>query len=769
MSAEENSVLADLRVVEIVKDNASALLCGRMLAELGADVMMVEPLQGHVLRRRGRRINGDATDAFEIATRGKRSVVLDIHNAKGSDRLVEAISGADVLLVDQGAYREIEGAKILERIGNAASLVTCCVSPYGLTGPYADIPGSELTVQALAGVLATNGEPGDGPLRAGIPVAGCGGAFYALIAILSALYERQHSGRGQLIDQSQYDAVIAFQGTLIPGYLLSGEEFQRIGNRHALTAPWNHYRTRDSWIVISTVGNEQWQRLAKLIGRPELADDEDFRDPVGRIRNVDELDATIEAWTTMRMSTDALVELARASVPASSILTLSEALSDEHARDRMVEVREGAAAPRLPFRLGHSSVWRWGEVPSLGSSDGQWSGPRFPAGSGSASSAEAGPLAGVKVVEMGVLTAGPLVGRILGMLGAEVLKIESPRGERTRKVGHQIAGNSYLYYLNNTDKDGCTLDLDAPDGRVMLRELCASADVFLTNLGAETLASVGASFDALSAVNNRLVYGMTSGYGLTGGGRNRKAFDTTIQASTGIMSLTGTPDGHPLKVALSIVDLLSALNTAAGIVAGLVARKRYGYGQIVDACLMDAGLWSTQDYWPALFRTGEVPRRYGNRHPHLAPHNCFRAADGWIALSIESDDQWNAWLNLAGQGALAGDRRYAETAGRLAHVTEVEALVSSWVEHQAVRDVVARCAAAGVPAAAVSKLSEAIEHPLTRERDMILTQSKRSTGPIRIIGAPIKMSRSQVAVRRMAPDLGEHNGKLPRPKEAVAG
>lgn len=748
--------LAGLRVIELTARLGGACFLGRLLAELGAEVVLVEPTRGHPLRSVGGGLDGAALgDTFETVMRGKRSLAVDLESVAGRTAFLGLLSDADVLLTDWETHHIVERLSLLDGIGNEPSLIRCCVSSYGLTGPYADIVGSEITVQGLAGVLSTNGEEDDGPVAAGVPIAMYSGAFYSLISVLAAIYYRMRTGRGQLIDQSEFDAVIALQGTLIPGYLLSGKEYERVGNRHTLTAPWNVYRTRDGWVVISTVGDEQWQRLARVANCPQLVDDPRFLSTPDRVNNSEAMDAAIEEWSRTVDTVDVIAKLEAVGVPVGPVMSLEQAVSEPHARHRIVENRDGAAAAHTPFRLSHSPTWRWGEVPELDPENvtAQWTGERFPFAGGSPDNSTVGPLHGIKVIDIGILTAGPLAGRILAMLGAKVLKIEPPHGERTRRMGQQVAGTSYLYYLNNTDKDGLTLDLTLGHERDRFRQLLLEADVVVTNVGDAPFSGIGTT-DELIAANPRLIYCLISGYGVTGPKAGQKTYDSVIQAASGIMSLTGAAHKNPMKIALSIVDIMSALSSTAGILTALIERERSGKGQAVDASLFDVGLWMTQLQWPPLFRGGHVPSRQGNRHLNHAPHNCFKARDGYIAVAVENDAQW-AWLAKAiGHESLATDARFATEADRLGQVDAVEAIVGEWVGARTLGEAVTSLQAAGVPAAAVSKLSEAVEHPLTSARRMLVEQTSPETGKIRVIGSAIKMSHSKVAVRRMAPSLG---------------
>ncbi|MCO5066852.1 MAG: CoA transferase [Rhizobiaceae bacterium] len=751
--------LDGLRVVELGSGSESVMLCGRMLAELGAHVILIEPPAGHPLRRQDDAFHDARAPLFGLYSRGKHSAVVDFEDMEAMKDLKGLLGKADVVLLDKSGHSLIDSHGWLDDITAVKSLVLCCISPFGLAGPYANMSASELIVQSLAGVLQTNGQDGEEPVAAGIPIAAYGGAFYGLIAILSALYKRLDVGSGDVIDQSEFDAVFSFLGTILPGYLLTGEDFERVGNRHTMTAPWNNYPTRNGWVAISTVGDHQWQALASAMGRAEWGTDERFLTNPDRVRNVEELDRLISEWTASIETAELLTALDAANVPASAVLSLAEAIEDEHAKYRIVRRRGDDAMPMLPFRLERSAAWRWGEYPELGAGTLQWQAAKFPSGDRPGESGQP-PLSGVKVVDVGILTAGPLSARILGMLGADVFKVEPPEGERTRRVANQIAGAAYLYHLNNTDKFGVTFGATSADGTPLFSQLCKTADVFVSNIGDQALAKMGVGPEDRETVNDRLIYCTIGGFGRSGPKRGRKTFDMVIQAQTGIMAVTGSPSGAPTKVALSIVDLMSALSATAGVVAALIARKRYGYGQQVESCLFDVGLWMTQSFWPEIFQGNLETPRLGNRSPYSAPHGCFATRDGAVSLAVITDRQWRAWAELAGRADLADSAEYRTSKARVARAEQLERIVADWAAKLSTADVVDMCQRAHIPAAEASTLQGVVNHPLTSVRELLMPGKNSAGDSFSVIGAPMKFSRSAVSVKRMAPQLGEHNQDL---------
>ncbi|MQA82082.1 MAG: hypothetical protein GEV10_27035 [Streptosporangiales bacterium] len=760
-ASSRSPALTDVRVLELSRRPwSSTTLCGRVLADLGADVVRVvdpgSPTEP-VVRPPGLGLPPERLAAFS-----KRAVAVELSDV---DALRDLCGRSDVVLLDRETLALLRGVGLdLCDPGRVAPhVVVACLSPFGLTGPWRDAPGSELTVQAVTGMMTTNGYPGDPPVRAGIPVAACGGALLATAAILAALYERAESGLGQFVDHAEHDSLIAFLGTLLPGYFLTGRGFTQIGNHHAMAAPWNSYCTLDGWVLICTMSDSHFRILAHAIGRPEIAEDSRFLDSSLRVANVDELDAIVEAWTRRHTTEHITNHLSAADIAVGPITTVDEALVDPQARHHgvVVPTADGiVAGPVVRLNSPTPQVLSGGESGPVDAAL-LWIGPRTrqPPGPRDGKRDEDGPLRSVTVVEVCSLTAGPLVGRFLGMLGATVVKIEPSKGEGSRHLPQKVAGQGYLYYLNNTDKLGVTLDMGDPLDRARIHELVAGADAFLTNMAPSTLAAHQLAPADLLGRHRDLVYCGLTGFGQDGPYGGRKLVDTVAQAFSGIMSLTGFPEREPLKVAVSIADLLTACAGTVGLLAGLLARQRTGEQQHVDPTLYDTAVWATQEEW---WRAGQPGRahRLGNRHSRHAPHNLFPTGDRPVAIAVETDEQWARLAELTGHPELAFAAHYATARARVEHVDEVEAVVRSWLGRRAAEDVVATCWAAGVPAAVPLGLSEIAEGAHTAARGMVVTRTHPKAGPLRHIGSVFTLSRTPAHVRKSAPELGEHNALL---------
>jgi crotonobetainyl-CoA:carnitine CoA-transferase CaiB-like acyl-CoA transferase len=648
----------------------------------------------------------------------------------GTSSLTALLADADALVVDRPGLERLRatGLEPEDLAVQWPRLVVACISPFGLSGPWAGLNGGEAIVQAASGVLMSNGDDNDPPLPAGIPIAALGGGMLGACAVTAALYECAHSGCGQFIDHAEYDSMVTFSGTLLPRYFLTGQSGRRLGNRHAMAAPWNAYPTRDSWLIICTMNDAQFRALAEAIGRPDLLVDPRYQSASLRVQHVTPLDDAVTEWSRARSTRDA-VELLRANgIAAGPIQTVHEVLIDPHARYRGVIPSEEARAsgPFLRFsRAGeaHSAAGR----PAADSSaaDGERA-PR-PASQGKG----LGPLAGVRVIEVSGHTAGPLAGRLLALLGAEVIKVEPPGGEAARHLAQQVAGQGYLFHVNNTDKLDVTLDVMAEQNRPALEKLLGSGDAFLTNLAPATLAAAGLGPDDLCKRHPGLVYTGLSGFGADGPRGGQKTFDMVVQALSGVMSLTANPAGQPRKVAMSVADLFGACSAAIGTAAALVERTRSGRGCFVDATLFDATVWATQEAWHR-----QCPQSSGY----------VRTADGWVV--VEGDPAQPLASGTADSDAIAdgvGADNGQPATDEFARLTsdECEAL----------------CARAGVAALQPRRIDEVAEAEQTVARGLIV-EVEYAGHPIKVIGSPFHFSRTPSAVRAAAPELGADNGTV---------
>jgi crotonobetainyl-CoA:carnitine CoA-transferase CaiB-like acyl-CoA transferase len=370
-----------------------------------------------------------------------------------------------------------------------------------------------------------------------------------------------------------------------------------------------------------------------------------------------------------------------------------------------------------------------------------------------------GPLTGLKVVDLTHVMAGPTCTLMLADMGAGVIKIEKiPAGDDTRyMVPPKIGDEAASFLMMNRNKKGIALDLKTPGGAKVLRRLIASADVLVENFGPGVMDRLGFGYAEISKTHPALIYCSLSGFGRTGPYKHRRGFDLVAQAMSGIMSFTGEkPDGPPVKCGAPLSDITAGILAAMGILAAYTHRLKTGQGQWVETSLFEAAL--VQTYWQAAIAlaTGIAPKAMGSAHPLNAPYQAFEAADKWIVVGGANQKHWLRTLEVLGAKELALDPRFATGADRMAHLKELEAVLSAHFRTQSASHWLSALEEVGVPCGPVNDMLQALSDPQTIAREMVVEVEHSSLGSVKTLGLPIKFSETPGKVRTGAPRYGEH-------------
>lgn len=361
----------------------------------------------------------------------------------------------------------------------------------------------------------------------------------------------------------------------------------------------------------------------------------------------------------------------------------------------------------------------------------------------------AGALAGCKVIDLSRVLGGPYCTQILADHGADVIKIEPPGGDETRGWGPPFLGDTASYFIGvNRNKDGMTLDLSQPAGQELLRHLLADADVLVENFKPGTLEKWGLGYDTLSEQFPGLIHCRVSGFGSDGPLGGLPGYDACAQAMCGLMSVNGEADGEATRVGLPVVDMVTGLNAAVAILLALNERTRSGLGQFLDITLYDCALSLLHPHAANYFYSGKVPQRSGNAHPNIAPYETLPTASGPIFLAVGNNRQFAQLALVLEAVTLASDPRYATNADRLQHRQALRDDLTALLTHHDAATLADRLLRAGVPAAAVQTVDQALAHPHTAHRGMVLQQ-----GDYQGVGSPIKLSRTPATLRKLPPSL----------------
>lgn len=375
------------------------------------------------------------------------------------------------------------------------------------------------------------------------------------------------------------------------------------------------------------------------------------------------------------------------------------------------------------------------------------------------SEANNGPLAGIRVLDLTRVLAGPYCTMFLGDLGAEVVKVEQPGvGDDTRGWGPPFAGGESAYFLcTNRNKKSLTTDFKSADGIALVRKLAERADVLIENFRPGAMDRMGLGEKELHEKNPRLVYASLSGFGADGPMADIPGYDLIVQAWGGLMSVTGTAESGPLKVGVAIIDLVAGLMLGKSIVAALYAREKIGVGQKIDTSLLEAEVAALINAGSNYLVGGKVPGRWGNAHPTIVPYQSFQTADSFLVLGAASEAIWKRLCPALGRGELADDPRFAKNADRVEHRQELVALLGEIFLTRTTAAWVAALTEADVPCAPVQTIDQVFAAPQVLHRDMLVEIDHPTAGTVRLAGIPVKFSATPASVRLPPPLLGQHS------------
>ncbi len=371
------------------------------------------------------------------------------------------------------------------------------------------------------------------------------------------------------------------------------------------------------------------------------------------------------------------------------------------------------------------------------------------------------PLAGIRVLDLTRVLAGPFCSMILGDMGAEIIKVEEPgKGDDTRGWP-PFSGGEATYFLSvNRNKKSLTLNMKAPDGQAILRRLVAKADVVLENFRPGTMERLGFGYDALRKLNPRLIYCAISGFGESGPEASRPGYDLIVQGESGVMDLTGFADGPPVKVGNSVADLVSGMAAAHGVTLALLSRARTGKGQKVEIGMLDV-MASLLTYQAGLYwNGGGRPARRGNQHPSIVPYEVFQAQDAYMTLGVANNSLFDRMCRAIGREELAKDPRFDSEASRVTNREVLVPLLNSIFSTRPASDWLKRLDEAGVPAGRIKTVAEVCDSEHLRARGMFVSLNHPKAGAVTAMGVPIRLWDTPGAAQAPAPLLGQHTDEI---------
>lgn len=373
-----------------------------------------------------------------------------------------------------------------------------------------------------------------------------------------------------------------------------------------------------------------------------------------------------------------------------------------------------------------------------------------------------GALEGVKVLDLTRVLAGPYCTMILADLGADVIKVEAPGGsDETRFWGPPFQNGVSAYYLcANRNKRSITVNLKSEEGREIIRILAKEADVLIHNFKTGSMEKWQLDYDVLQKINSRLVYCSITGFGETGPYRYLPGYDFIIQGMSGLMSITGSEESGPMKIGVAMVDILTGLYSVISIEAALLERGRSGKGQKIDLSLMDTAVSSLANVASNYLISGKVPRRLGNDHPNIVPYSKFKALDGDIIIAVGNNRQFATLCEVMGLSEMAMDARFCTNVARMENKLELTRILEYQLQLKTVNEWIKLFSEKNIPCGPIHTIDQVFEHPQVLARDMVVQVEHPEAGMVKLVGSPVKLSRTNTKIERHPPMAGEHTWEI---------
>ena len=758
--------LRDLRVVEYATVIAGPY-CGKLFADAGAEVIKLEPPGGDPLRRwsaTGGDLAGKDAPLFRYLNAGKHSVTGAL---EGHDAL---LAGADLLIEDAAPGALDRGALRARHPG----LVILSVTPYGLRGPLAGRPATDFTLQAEGGSLGGRMRPGGVPFQAGGRIVEWAGGSFAAVAALAAVRGARTHGRGEHVDFSLH----ATGSLVVNAYLdLMWSMLGRppIEGAFANVETPSIHRTKDGWIGVTAYSAQQFSDFLLLIGRPDLRDSHEFDELPQRLARLAEFEEIVESHTRQHTTAE-IVELGQTlRVPVAPLNDGRSVLEHEQLVARgafALDPSGGFRRPAAPYRIDGVLPAASTPAPRLGEHDGRLAArERAPARGASLGL----PLEGLRILDATTWWAGPIATQMLGMLGADVIHVESTRRiDGSRSVGGTLRAvfpdwweASFIFLSANSNKRGLAVDLGDPRGREIFEKLVARSDALVENFSPRVMDGFGLDEKRIRELNPACHYVRMPAFGLDGPWREAVGFASTMEQMAGLSWLTGHVDDQP-RIQRGPCDPIAGMHAAFALLVALFEGAHTGRGHFVECAMVEAALAITAEQVAEYTAFGNLMQRTGNRSAHAAPQGLYACrghhvtdSPRWLAVSVESEAQWEGLLDWLGRpAALAGVG--AGLAARHAHHDAIDAALAATVADRDRDECIAELAARGVPCGRVLDIRAPADHPQLQAIGFHEPVDHPVAGTRPTMAAPFRYASVERWLTRAAPTLGQHNAEILR-------
>lgn len=761
------SVFAGLKVIE-VGSGVALSYCGKIFADFGAEVVKAEPRGGDALRSMEPLLEtsqGLESGYFAWLNTNKKSITADASIAADANRLRALIAAADVLL-DGRSPAEIDASPLRHDVSNTqGNLIITAMSWFGETGPYRDFKATDSVCRALGGGVWNVGPVEGPPLIVPDGQSGILGGLAAFVASAAGLYGRSGGARRMSV------SVMEVITHLLQTDVFRSELRRRGGiNKFGKHYPSSIYETANGYLGTVTLTPAQWKGVCEMIGRPDLAKETRFATNADRVAHIEELEAIFRPAFMAKPAAEWFEEALRRRLAVVIVPTMDELLKQRVHRERGVfasvaiddRVFEG---PILPQRLTKSPPSATGRAPLAGQHNAD-----FQATAAVAKPARAAmrpPLEGVRIVDLSMGWAGPLVTRQMADLGAEVIKVESCgypdwwRGAETNQAffdERKYEQNEGFNFINR-NKLGITLDLTSDRGKSLLRRLVAKSHAVVENYAADVLPKLGLDYSVLSRANPAIVMMSMPCFASKGLWSEARAYGSTLEQASGLPTISGRAEDPPTISAWGYGDPVGGFNGAAGLMLGLLHQQRTGEGQFIDQAHV-AGMMTLAA--PQLIEqsaTGALRPRIGNRHRSYVPHGAFQCAgdDRWIVVAITDDSEWKSLSSVIG---LAHRPEFSTVEGRRKGEDEIDKAIAEWTRQRTAERAMEMLQANGIAAARASNAVDVTEDRHLVERGFWQTIQRAYVGSYKMDSAPYREASSPYPARFAAPTLGQHNTQV---------
>jgi crotonobetainyl-CoA:carnitine CoA-transferase CaiB-like acyl-CoA transferase len=761
------NALRHIRVIDLSTGIAGGYTT-KLFCDAGADVVKVEPPGGDPLRKftaSGRDLDGRDGPLFQFLAAGKRSVV-----GVPGDPHVEALL-RDAHLVVESFHDDVFGAA--QQVERHPGLVVLSITPFGRTGPYAGRVATEFTVQAESGSIATRGLVSQPPIMAAGRITEWVGGTFAAVAALAAVRRARAHGIGEHVDFSLLE-VMNIAGTMYTDLLNSMLNRPDVAGTPARSIELPSIEpTQDGWVGFNTNSRQQYRDFLLLIERTDLLEDEELARITGRWARMDEWNAAVRAFTTQHTTAEIVERAALLRIPVAPVNDGCSVKEHEQFAARGVWQKNpsgGFLQPRPPYRIDDCDPDLPRPTPRLGEHTGTIETPAQERRAGRAARhGDPLPLAGVRVLDATAWWAGPSATWMLAMLGADVIHLEAiQRPDGMRMTGGALIGHmpswweySHIFLSANTNKRGLTLNLADARGLALAKRVIAACDVFVENFSPRVIEQFGLDWESVHALNPQTVLVRMPAFGLSGPWRDHVGFAQTMEQISGLAWLTGHPHDQP-RIQRGPCDPLAGTHAAFATIVALAERDRTGTGHLVECAMVEGALNAAAEQIVEHGAHDVVLQREGNRAPHAAPQNLYacRGREQWLALSVESDAQWQALIGCLGRPGWALSADFATHAGRRAHHERLDAELARWAADRDLDAAVAELIAAGVPAAPVVDPRTTYRHPQLAARGFYETLTHPVVGTHPVCAPPFRFASVARWLRSPAPTLGEHNREV---------